>query len=371
MPQTIVIAEEKYDVLDSWIDKNNTSRIMVICGRSIDKHRVLREYMAKLEACKKVSFLFFMDFEPNPRFESVIKGIQFYREQSCDSIIAIGGGSAIDVAKCIKKYNKASLDTFFIKTDIYDESIPFMVIPTTAGTGSEVTKYAVIYYEGEKQSITDERCKPDTVLLDGSLIDSLPLCQKKVTMMDALCHAVESFWSVNSNSMSKKYSSEAISMILDYKDMYLANERVGNINMLLASNIAGKAIDITQTTAGHAMSYKLTSLFNIHHGHAVGLCNKVLFPYLISNTDHCMDERGKEYLDQMLGELALAFRCKDIFEAEKCFEFIFDNLKLDNPVPTSEEYSLLKKSVNQKRLKNFPILLTENVIDELYHSALE
>ena len=93
-------------------------------------------------------------------------------------------------------------------------------------------------------------------------------------MMDAFCHALESFWSVNSTEESRRYSKEAIELVLENMEEYLLNTTDGNAGMLLAANIVGKAINITQTTARHAMCYKITSLFGCAHGHAAVLCDR-------------------------------------------------------------------------------------------------
>lgn len=111
--------------------------------------------------------------------------------------------------------------------------------------------------------------------MDASVLKTLPDYQKKATMCDALCHAIESFWSVNSTDKSKEYSMAAIQNVMKHMDGYLANTDEGNAGMLLAANTAGKAINITQTTAGHAMCYKLTSMFSSAHGHAAILCDRV------------------------------------------------------------------------------------------------
>ena len=153
-------------------------------------------------------------------------------------------------------------------------------MPTTAGTGSEATRYAVIYYNDAKQSITSKSIIPSTVLMDPNALKTLPVYQRKATMCDALCHAIESFWSVNSNEESKKYSRAAIKGVLKNMQGYFENTEEGNAGMLRAAYDAGKAINITQTTAGHAMCYKITSLFGCAHGHAAILCDRVLFSWM-------------------------------------------------------------------------------------------
>lgn len=244
--------------LKEWITKQD--RVLLVCDMSI---RFLDQLNGELESVS-VPIIRFSDFQPNPLYESVVKGVELFRQEGCNAILAVGGGSAIDVAKCIKLYSNLSGDGKngeWLNTEILPNNLPFLAVPTTAGTGSEATRYAVIYYKGAKQSITSNSIVPNTVLLDPSVLKTLPLYQKKATMCDALCHAIESFWSVNSTDESKKYSLQAIAGVLDNMEGYLNNTDAGNAGMLMAAHIAGKAINITQTTAGHAMCYKITSLF--------------------------------------------------------------------------------------------------------------
>lgn len=137
----------------------------------------------------------FAEFTPNPLYEQVVKGVELFNNNKCNCIVAVGGGSTIDVAKCIKLYCKMNPGENFLLQEKKDSQIPLYAVPTTAGTGSESTKHAVIYYEGSKQSISHESIIPNVVILEPSLLKSLPVYQKKCTMLDALSQAIESFWS--------------------------------------------------------------------------------------------------------------------------------------------------------------------------------
>ena len=363
----IITAEKNYKGLDEWLV--GKERVLLVCDSSI---KYLEGFNKKIDGIAAL-IVRFSDFQSNPLYESVVKGVKLLKEERCDSIIAVGGGSAMDVAKCIKLYsnlNGTGEDGAWLKATIVPNNIPFLAMPTTAGTGSEATRYAVIYYKGVKQSITDESFIPGTVLMDPSALKTLPLYQKKATMCDALCHAIESFWSVNSTNESKKYSREAIQGILEHMKGYLNNTEGGNAGMLNAAHMAGKAINISQTTAGHAMSYKVTSLFGCAHGHAVILCDRILFPWMIQNSGKCIDPRGEYYLKRTLDEIGIAMGCKDAEAgADKLVE-IFTSLGLDIQISTELQFEELKKSVNPIRLKNHPIRLDEDMIDTLYRNIL-
>lgn len=372
MEQRIITPGENYKGLDDWIRETGCKKIFLVCDSSIC-YQV--EFNAHLEEIKRmgVEMIDFRDFQPNPLYENVQDGVRLFREERCDSIITVGGGSAMDVAKCIKLYSNLPGDGeggAWLSMEVVKNNIPFLAMPTTAGTGSEATRYAVIYFDGKKQSVTSESFIPDTILMDPNCLKTLPPYQKKATMMDALCHAIESFWSVNSTEKSKEYSKAAIKGVIENMDGYLNNTEEGRANMLRAANTAGKAINITQTTAGHAMCYKITSLFGSAHGHAAILCDRVLFPWMVDNTDKCIDPRGEAYIKKTLDELGQAMGCKDAQTGAAKFVEVFDSLELQVPTATKEQFEELKTSVNPVRLKNHPIALDADTIDMLYHKIL-
>ena len=167
-------------------------------------------------------FLSFSNYSPNPKYTEVIEGLQKFKTNNCDSI-AIGGGSCIDVAKAIKIFSPYSEN--YINQKIYVE-LPLMAIPTTAGTGTRSTRFAVIYHNEEKQSLTHDCLLPDNVVLNPNFLESLPIYHKKSSLLDAFCQGVGSFWSIKSTVRSKKYSVKAINLILKYYQKYLNGEKV-------------------------------------------------------------------------------------------------------------------------------------------------
>ena len=366
--QRILEASESYAEIDGYIQENKLHNIMLVHDDSLQFLKI-REYFNSLETRLGIKLVRFSKFRPNPEYESAVEGVKLFRENNCDGIIAVGGGSAMDTAKCIKLYSNMDDSKNYLEQKIVPNDVHLMAVPTTAGTGSEATRFAVLYYNGEKQSITDVSCIPELVLMDASTLETLPLYQKKSTMMDALCHAIESFWSVNSTEKSREYSRKAIQGIIKNKDGYLNNDKDSNLAMLKAANIAGKAINITQTTGGHAMCYKITSLFGIAHGHAAALCDRRLFPFMIGHMDKTVDERGKGYLEDIFQQIAEAMGVGSAKEAADYLNNIVSELELSIPSPTEEQYDILKRSVNPVRLNNNPVELTLEDIDLLYHTV--
>ena len=330
-----------------------------------------------------VSCVKFDGFTPNPLFEQVCAGINLFLSEGCDSMIAVGGGSAIDVAKCIKlaviaKTGKDTLIPPLVsqKADLKEEvHIPFIAIPATAGTGAESTHNAVMYFKGAKQTVTDDAILPDIAILEPRVLKTLPLYQKKCTMMDALCQGIESWWSVNSTDESKDYSRKAVESIMAHWKKYIfENEDNAAAQIMLAANYSGRAINIAQTTAAHAMSYKITSLFKLPHGHAVAVCLPEIWEYMLANPDKCIDNRGKEYVLSIFQSIAASLGCDNAAEAIGSFREMMACLELGNPpsnLCTEESFNLLCHSVNPVRLKNNPINLDSEAIRSLYSSTLK
>jgi alcohol dehydrogenase class IV len=356
MKQIILSPENNYAELDDFFESNRTKKILLVCGNSLSLLKI-SGYFDSLEARKGICVFKFSDFSPNPVYESVVRGEEFFAEKKCDTIVAAGGGSAMDVAKCIKFRSKSSAK--------------ILAVPTTAGTGSESTKFAVIYLNGEKKSVADSSIIPDAILFDPDFLSTLPVFQKKVTVLDAFCHAIESFWSVNSTDESKNFSRNAIQLILHNADEFFRGKNECNEKMMKAANLAGKAIDIAQTTAGHAMSYVLTGVFGIPHGLAAAICVSKVWRYMIFNPEKCADVRGEKYLQKTFDEIAESMGCPSAESALKKFDAFLDGLNCSADF-SSCVFDLEKfaSSVNQERLKNNPVKLDFCALKEIYAQIL-
>lgn len=310
----------------------------------------------------------FSDFTPNPLYEQVCKGIDLLKAEKCEAILAVGGGSAIDVAKCIKlavlakEGNDAIIPpSVSTRVECDGKKLPFIAIPTTAGTGSESTHNAVLYFEGAKQTVTNDGIFPEYAVLEPSVLKTLPLYQKKCTMMDALCQGIESWWSVNSNEESYEYSRKAIELIMANWEKYIfENDSEAAANIMLGANYGGRAINITATTAAHAMSYKITSLYKFPHGHAVAVCLPEIWQYMIGNLDKCIDNRGSVYLFNIFDSIAHAMGVENATEAIVIFRNMMEKMELGHPTSEKkdEDLQVLSTSVNPVRLKNNPIEIT-------------
>ena len=327
-------------------------------------------------AALQVQKVQFSAFSSNPLYEDICKGIDLFQSEGCDSLLAVGGGSAIDVAKCIKMavagLENVTGTNFFTEQNTLD-CLPLIAIPTTAGTGSESTHNAVMYYRGEKQTLTNDGILPDYALLEPSVLKTLPLYQKKCTMLDALCQGIESWWSVNSTEESVAYAKTAVGMIVAAWRAYIFdNDGDAAARIMLAANYAGRAINISATTAAHAMSYKLTSLYGLPHGHAVAVCLPEIWDYMLGHPQACIDHRGPAYLQHVFADIAHALGAAGSREAVLWFRALLNELDIENPVPhnRAEELTILSRSVNPVRLKNNPAMIDQETALELYNLIL-
>lgn len=365
MEQKIIISTETQNELKKLWDKHNVKKVLIVCDAAFPFLETHDEYVSL-----SIPYVIFNDFTSNPLYEDVIKGVALLKENGCDAILAIGGGSALDVAKCIKLFATMDESKVYLEQEFKDNALLLIAIPTTSGTGSESTRYAVIYYDGKKQSVTHNSIVPSYAILDHRNLKTLPIYQKKCTMMDAFCQSIESWWSVNATQESRGYAKRALNGIIKYMDSYVNNEEEGNKGMMIAANYAGKAICISQTTAAHAMSYKLTSLYKIPHGRAAFMCLPYIWKYMWNVV---AEGNSKEYdeLKDIFKEIATEMGCEDVRDA---INTIFQmNKKLfsnDSVEVRMEDVDVLTDSVNPVRLGNNPVKLSQEVLHDLYSEII-
>ncbi len=332
----------------------NGENVFIVCGNK------LKENLLNRFTDINTNIVIFSEFTCNPKYEEIKKGIELFKNSNCNKIISIGGGSTIDVAKCIKLFSTLDNEEDFLVSKFNYNNIIHIAIPTTSGTGSESTSIAVIYYKGKKLSIDHGSILPQVAILDYNFLITLSDYQKKSTLLDSLCQAIESYWSNDSNNESKLYSVNCINLILENYKSYLNND-IGSLKkVLLASNYSGKAINISRTTAPHSMSYKLTSLYNISHGHAVALCLIPCWKLLYKKS------QSNEKIKQTLTGLSEILKQKNILDGINYISNIINEIYLPKVKIREEDLDNLVNSVNIERMNNNPIVFSKNELYELY-----
>ena len=364
MKQKIIEGKASYERIGEELRSFGAKKYLLVYTNAAKKLPVW-EYLTSLD----VPSVLFSGFTPNPKYEEIVTGVDLFRTEGCDGVVAIGGGSAIDVAKCIKLYCKMTEDKLYLEQEYTDTEIPLVAMPTTAGTGSESTPFSVIYYKGEKQSVHHSSILPDVAILDPDALKGLPVYQKKCTVLDALCQAIESWWSVRSTEESRSYAKEAVEKIRDsiYEYVEQNTERARG-EIMSASNLAGRAIAITATTAPHAMSYKLTTVYGLPHGHSVAISLPRVWRYMLAHPERCTDKRGADYLFGVFGEIANALGYKDAVSAVNGFEDMLKRLDIRYPMENDKDAKAeyFADSVNVERLGNNPVSLDSEALFNLY-----
>lgn len=220
--------------------------------------------------------------EPNPTFETIKAAYRELKQVDYDYIVAVGGGSTIDTAKSVAAIRASGSEDWI--EDHLKRNAPFpklfnpkpiIAIPTTAGTGSEVTMWATVWdmEEKKKYSISHPSLYPEKAILDPELTLTLPEKETIYTGLDALSHAMESIWNKNHNPVSDMFALKAIELV--QKHLPELRYDLGNVNLrthlLRASLFAGMAFSNTKTALAHSISYPLTARFGIPHGLACAL----------------------------------------------------------------------------------------------------
>tara|TARA_B100001559_G_C16454050_1_gene600747 strand:- start:252 stop:1331 length:1080 start_codon:yes stop_codon:yes gene_type:complete len=214
--------------------------------------------------------IFLVDGYPSPN--SIYKAIQERNLSKIDLIISVGGGSVMDTAKIASACSAVEVNNSGIDNLISTNKIFHIAIPTTAGSGAESTKFATIWSKetNEKLSYENEKIIPEIVLLSPELTMTLPKNITLATSLDALCHCIDSLLNRYKNDESIDHGLQSIKLINKALPLLLNN--LGNRGLrkdiLKASNLAGKAINISKTSLNHAISYPITNLYNLEHGYA-------------------------------------------------------------------------------------------------------
>ena len=343
--QEYIIGDYAVKFIDDYIYKNRPSQILIIrgknsyfkCGAAI----IIKDIISKYN-CNTSEFY---DFEENPQFEDYVRGVTIAHKINPDLILSIGGGSVIDMAKLIRFKLNITSDIFSKEIKFNSHRVPLFAIPTTSGTGAEATHFAVIYKNKIKYSIAHETIRPDAALLYPLFTNSNNPYLTACCGFDALAQAIEAFWNKNATDESDLYAKSAMSTLWNNLPLAVSspNYKIRE-NMALGSYMAGKAIDITKTTAPHAFSYPFTSHYGYPHGHAVSIC----FPSIAQLNIMGINPKKQAYLMELFG-------IKDIKSTKKCLSDYIRDLGLKTKSDINYNPQIILSGINMARLANNPI----------------
>ena len=367
MKQVIDIGLGSTKKLKKYLDINNKNVLIVSSKNCLERNSIPQLVKSFNE---KRKYFYFSDFTPDPKYSDAIKGAKKFIKTKCDIIVAIGGGSAIDMAKLINAA-QADLENFkqvaLGKKKLGSKTKKIIAIPTTAGTGSESTHFAVVYIRGKKYSLASKRLIPTIAIIDPVLAYNVPKLQSASCAFDALSQSLESYWSISSSRKSRSLSARSIKIILNNlnKSINLKN-KTSIKNLMIAANLSGQAINLTKTTAPHALSYKISSLTNISHGHAVAITLSHFFE-INQLSKKVNGNYTVKKLSKIMNEIYTLLGVKNAIEAKNKWISLMKmcNLETEFKKVGIKNHKSVKKiisSINVERLKNHPVTPT---IDEL------
>lgn len=325
----------------------------------------------------KIGFVLYDKCVPEPPIELADEGARLATRKRCDGVVGIGGGSAMDLAKAIAVLaaNKGKAEDYLGLNKVPGPGLPKIMVPTTAGTGSEVTFTAVFIRKKlkKKEGMNSPYLYPELALLDPELTLTLPPHATAATGIDALCHAIESYTSINASPMSELLSLEAIGLISD--NLRTAVHDGSNLEareaMLLGSLYAGLGLANAGVTAVHSLSYPLGGKYGISHG----LANTIMLPRVMAFNLPGAQEKFVDIAETM-GEIVdglplreAAYLAVEAVEAliEECG--IFTTLE-ELEIPEADFPELAKVAMTVARpLANNPCKMTPEEMVEIYQEC--
>ncbi|MDP2652252.1 MAG: phosphonoacetaldehyde reductase [bacterium] len=255
MKQTEYIGAGAISKLAGIVKELAPKKVFLVTGKN--SYDVSGAAQLVADALDGIETLHYSDFGSLPLSEDVQKGVEAYTAYSPDLVVAVGGGHVLDMAKAI---------------NFLAGKKPLVAIPTTAGTGSEATQFAVVYKDGHKTSLESPEILPTFAIVDPEFAMSVPRNTSLACALDALCQAVESLWSKRATEESLGYAQQALRHIWPNIVPAIENQDQSAISELcIGAHLSGKAINISKTTACHALSYGLTYRFGVPHGIAASI----------------------------------------------------------------------------------------------------
>lgn len=332
----------------------SNKRVLIICDKFMETSGMAKKVSENLSGCE---VFIFSDIVPDPSVEIVASGVQKLRECNGDIIIALGGGSSIDGAKAIREFYKNL-------SEESNKNIEFYAIPTTSGTGSEVTEYAVITNKNEnlKYALTNKELLPDVAILDAELVKSVPKGITADTGMDVITHAIEAYVSKEATDFSDALAEKALSLAFNYlKDAYVNGENlVAREKLHNASCLAGMAFNFAGLGITHSLAHAIGGKLHIPHGKA----NAIILPYVI---DFNSNINSNCYIQEY-----------DL--AAKKYQRLAKNLDMNGSSVVIGVNNLIRNIVALQKDLNIPstlkelnvdIDLTNEVKEEIINAALE
>ncbi len=364
-PTTVWVGKDRAKDLEKACVEIKTLKPLLVTDKDLINLEFIKDLVNDLE--KKFKLSTFFNFSGNPTGENVDEGVEIFKKNSCDSVVAIGGGSALDVGKAIAFMSGQSRPIWDFE-DIGDywkradekNICPIIAIPTTAGTGSETGRASAIINSktGIKKIIFHPKFLPSIVILDPVLTKELSPRLTGATGMDALAHNLEAFCAPGFHPMADGIAIEGMRLIK--KSLLKAVKNGSDLDArsdLLAAASMGSTAFQKGLGAIHSLSHPLNAQFNLHHG----LSNAIFMPYVLSFNKEDIEERiisicdylklsksfdaFLEWILELRKELNIPHKLSDVVETNKMNLDDLSKMALDDPSTSSNPKKLTKNDM--------------------------
>jgi alcohol dehydrogenase len=367
----VIRGEGCFEKIGAHLKNLEAKKVLVVCGKTSFLSSGAAATIAPLR--EQYSITDWNNFSENPSLEELMAGLAALEESQADTVLGVGGGTALDLAKMICALRATEKDeirpAIERQTEIKARQTKLILVPTTSGSGSEATHFSVVYLDGHKFSVRGPALRADLALVDPGLTLSNTRRQRAISGLDALSQAIESLWSVRSTATSRRIARRALRLTWPaLKDFSDGSGHESARELSWGSHLAGRAIDITQTTAPHALSYHLTSFYGVPHGNAVALLLGAFidFHQEASNAPSSnLSPRASRRLARVTRVVRSGLGIPTSETASDFFKTLLSSLGLASSlhevgVRNKDQLIAMVKSVNSERLANNPVPASED-----------
>ncbi len=353
------------------VSKEKFKKILIISGNNSFFNSGAKKIITLFSKKKKIYYFF--KKSSLPEINELKKIVIFIEKIKPDLIIAVGGGTVLDYAKIANIIDIKNINNLEKKLKRYitpgdKKNYNLIALPTTAGSGAEVTSNAVIYIDKIKYSVESQLLLPQYYFLINQLIIKNPIKLKSASGFDAMSQAIESIISLKSNSKSLIYAKKSLELSNKNYLKFVKTPNLSNSNnMQLAANLSGKAINISKTTAPHAVSYPFSSIFGVSHGHAVSL---TLEKFLLFNFKNIQFSKSDFNLESRYKIIFKYFKVNNIHDLCLKIKNIKQQANLEDDfkkldINLNRYIDKILDGINLLRVKNNPIQIKQKDIKKI------
>jgi alcohol dehydrogenase len=366
----VIRGEGRFSEIGAHLKNLGANKVFVVCGKTSFSASGAAKAVAPFR--RQYSVTEWHNFSENPSFEELTEGLVALAESDADTVLGVGGGTALDLAKMMCAFAESEINevrsTIERQTEIKARRMKLILAPTTSGSGSEATHFSVVYLDGQKFSVRGPALRADLIFVDPNLTASTTPRQRAISGLDALSQAIESLWSVRSTVKSRRIAKRSLRLIWPaLKGFAGSSGREFARDLSWGSHLAGRAIDITQTTAPHALSYHLTSFYGVPHGNAVALLLGAFIDFH-QEASHAPSSNLSPRESRQLARVTQLVRSRlgipNSETAADFFKALLSSLGLASSLHevgagNKDQLIAMVKSVNSERMANNPVPASE------------